>query len=416
MHIKNSARNLSLALGFYSITIFPSYYSLLLDVGSIRIGLIIGIIIFFLLATPFGLRYFITPKIIVINITIFILILLSYLVSLFIFPGVDHLRFILSLILLFSISVAAILVIKTLDVMENEYFHKTIIFGFYFLLLIGYFVFIRKFFFNYDLKDFLIFNEASHFSICFGPFLFYAAYSSSKKFAFLYIIATIFLALTLSNLTLLVTSLMVLLITFGSRQPLLFLLFIPIFFLSLIYLDTSYFLSRLSFSTTSDNTSVLVFLSGWERAYLGFFDSFGFGVGFQQIGIVGPQGELQPMMVNIHRGELAIQGLLNPEKGLNWNDGGSVAPKIVTEFGFLGIISILLYCYIAIRILMLFFLNKIEESKNIFFFGAYLIFSIELFVRSVGYFSMTSFIFISSLYWIYLSQKLISQRKSLSHD
>jgi len=173
-----------------------------------------------------------------------------------------------------------------------------------------------------------------------------------------------------------------------------------------MYLDASYFLSRLSLSLTSSNSSVLVFLSGWERAYLGFFDSFGFGVGFQEIGIVGPQGELQKILIKIHN---------NPGKGLNWNDGGSLAPKIITEFGLLGIMSILLYCYFAIRILMMFFLNKIKESKNIFFFGAYLIFSIELFIRSVGYFSLTSFIFISSLYWIYLSQKLISQHKSLSH-
>ena len=71
--MKYSMRNLAIALGFFSISIFPSYFSMLMrtfEVGgsSVRAGLIISVVFFFLMVIPFGVRYFGTPKIILSNI------------------------------------------------------------------------------------------------------------------------------------------------------------------------------------------------------------------------------------------------------------------------------------------------------------------------------------------------------------
>jgi hypothetical protein len=409
-----SIRDSALALGFFSISIFPAYFSFVLRYyqlggNSIRSGLIVSISIFFILAVPFGIRYFVTPKIILINISVFFLILVSYLCSTLLFSEVDDVRFLLSLALLFSISFASISFVTTLDVLKDEFFHKMILFGFYFLMFLGYIIFIRRIFLGYtdhstlSSLSFIFFSETSHYALTFFPFLFYAVYTSSKNiYSVLYIIGSIFLALTIQNVTLLVGCLLVCFITYGGRRFWLLGLAISILVFTIIYLDVSYFLERLDFTEASSllNPTMLVFLSGWERAYLSFFDSFGVGVGFQQIGIVGPEGNFQIMLQNLH----------HQEKGLNWNDGGTLGSKLIVEFGFLGLMLLLLYCFFAINILIKFWLQKIKGFKNIFFFGVYLVFSIELFIRGMGYFSLTSFMFISSMYWIYRSQILTRQQ------
>ena len=429
-----SLRNLTLALGFFSISVFPAFFSWVLRYfhlggNSIRTGLVISILIFFILVIPFGVRYFITPKIIITNILLCLIITLSYILSSLIFQDVDNTRFLLSLLLLFAISIASLCFATTLDLLNDEFFHKMIFVGFYFLLSIGFIVLFRTYFLGSISRStesylsFIFFSEASHYAITLTPFLFYAVYSSSKKrYAILYLISTTFIALYIENLTLLVGCLMVFFITFGRRVWLLGIL-ISMIVLAAIYFDASYFLERLDFTTYNRNTSTLVFLSGWERAYLAFFDSFGFGVGFQQIGITGPQGNIQDILKDLlsssnwkfdpglakvyqyHNG-LVFEAT---HLGLNWNDGGSLASKLVAELGFLGLILLLLYCYFAISILKEFLLKNIKKPINIYFFGVYLLFSIELFVRGMGYFSLTSFIFISSIYWIYRSQ-LISRK------
>jgi hypothetical protein len=347
--MKYSIRDLALALGFFSISIFPAYFSFVFLGGyNIRAGLIMSISIFFILAVPFGIRFFVTPKIILINISVFLLILVSYFCSTLLFSEVDDVRFLLSLTLLFSISFASISFVTTLDILKDEFFHKMILFGFYFLMFLGYIVFICRVFLGYENEaigyflGFIIFSEASHYAITFFPFLFYAVYTNRKNiYSVLYIIGSIFLALTILNLTLLVGSLLICFITYGGRRFWLLGLAILMLVFTIIYLDVSYFLERLDFTAVflNKNSSMLVFLSGWERAYLSFFDSFGFGVGFQQIGIVGPQGNFQIILQNLHHVERW------GGKGLNWNDGGTLGSKLIIEFGFLGLMLLLLYCF-----------------------------------------------------------------------
>ncbi len=388
--MKFSIRNIALAVGFFSVSIFPSAFSTLLGGDSIRAGLSLSIAIFFVLAMPFGIRYFITSKIILTNVSMFLLVLSSYLCSTLIFAGVDNTRFLLSLVLLFSISFASLAFVTTLGSLKDEFFHKMILFGFYLLMCLGYIVLIRKFFFGYEDKDMILFTEPSHYAIVFNPFLFYAAYTNSKnRYSVLYIIAALAIALIIQNLTLLIACGMIIFLLYG-RQFWLSVLIISMLVVAAFVLDVSYFLDRLDFSGGSRHLSTLVFLSGWERAYLSVTTSYGFGVGFQQLGIVGPEGDQLNILRDI------IGGI-----ALNINDGGSLGSKLIAETGLLGMILLLCYFNFAIKVVRNFLLREVKGSKNIFFLGVYLLFSIELFVRGMGYFSLTSFLFISSLYWIY---------------
>ena len=161
------------------------------------------------------------------------------------------------------------------------------------------------------------------------------------------------------------------------------------------FLNLDYFLVRISIFSGSHNPSLLAYLSGWERAYLSFTSSYGFGLGFQQLGIVGPQGDIQVLLQDVVGTNVVLL------KG-----GGSLGSKVIAEMGLLGLIFVLFYIYFAIKILLKIMLRQIKGSKNIFFLGIYLFFSIEFFVRGMGYFSLLSFMFISSLYWIYRSRVL----------
>jgi len=393
--MKYSMRNIALALGFFAVSIFSAAFSTLLGGSSIRAGLILSIVIFFLLAIPFGIRYFITPKIIFINFFIFFLVIIFYLFATITFPGVDNIRFALSLALIFVMSFAALAFVTTLNFLEDEFFHKLVIFGFYLLMCLAYIVLLLMFFQERTVKHMFLFNEPSHFGIVFTPYIFYAAYTCNKNlYAVLYIIAAIAFALIMKNLTLLVGCLMIVFLLYGRRFWL-FGFFISMFVVAIYLLDLEYFLERINILGDIKNISTLVFLSGWERAYLSFIASYGFGVGFQQLGITGPEGELQ----------IILKGLLGGV-GLNIKDGGSLGSKLIAETGLLGLILLLSYLFFAIKLAGKTMLRQISGSKDIFFIGVYLLFSIELFVRGMGYFSLTSFLFISSFYWIYRSRIL----------
>ena len=143
----------------------------------------------------------------------------------------------------------------------------------------------------------------------------------------------------------------------------------------------TFFLERTVLSADSENLSVLLFLSGYERAYLTFFDSYTLGVGFQQMGIIGPLGELQ----------VAIKGLTNGDT-MNILDGGSLFSKLTTEFGILGILLILAYVATVIRVFRSLRSLSSGHSRELFYIASFLSLSILIFIRSVNYFSPSCFI------------------------
>lgn len=147
--------------------------------------------------------------------------------------------------------------------------------------------------------------------------------------------------------------------------------------------------------------STLVYLSGWERAYLNFNDTFGLGVGFQQFGIVGSPGEMMESL-----------GALGAEN-LNLLDGGAVAPKFIGEFGLLGVAMLLVYLVYFAKSAR--WLRKVSMGEvalqarpRVFFLSCFVMYCIDLFVRGTGYFSSSGFLFVASLIWLFYSSRLMT--------
>jgi hypothetical protein len=355
--------------------------------------------VFFVLAIPFGLRYFVTSKIILVNLALLFMICCFHLISTLFYSDADYGRLIGSVMLLLTMSFMSAVFVATLDSLKGDAFHKIVLAGSHLLIFLGYLVIALNITSIRPGRHMILFTEPSHYAICLVPFLFYAAYTSNKdRYAILYILSGVSLALILESLTLLVGCSMIIFLCFGTR-------FLKLIFMIIAaavvatFLDLDYFSKRLDVSSDTDNLnlSTIVFLSGWERAYLSFTESYGFGLGFNQLGIVGPQGELQPL----------IQSLTDGVSRLNVRDGGSTGSKFIAETGWLGLMLLMFYIFSSISILKQLVLRRLQGSKDIFFCGVFLIFSIELFVRGMGYFSILSFLFLSSMYWIHRNKILM---------
>ncbi len=239
-------------------------------------------------------------------------------------------------------------------------------------------------------KPVLFFGEPSHFALGFLPFLLYITVVSTWRLRLLYVSASLLMAFLLQNLTLVIGVGLVIVVTFSFRR---ILTLIPLFVIALFTLNIGYYTERLDISKENQNLSMLVYLQGWEQAQLNLVDSDGRGVGFQQFGIIGDRGEITDEIVKLAGGDLNIF------------DGGSVAPKIVGEFGIVGVMALLIYLfYFVTKVKWLHHVSMIgitsNEYKHIFFTSSFLMFSVDLFIRGTGYFSPSSFLFMTSLMWM----------------
>lgn len=143
-------------------------------------------------------------------------------------------------------------------------------------------------------------------------------------------------------------------------------------------------------SKTVLSRSLAVYYSGWARGLLNFIPTYGLGLGFQQLG---------------YRGILdQFQILLYP---LNLKDGATVGAKLFSEFGFFGIIFMLLYLkglwekVSNIRLLSS-NINRYKgnhENLHIFLDFSYIAFFLLLFVRGAGYFDASFFLLLISLFY-----------------
>lgn len=266
----------------------------------------------------------------------------------------------------------------------------------FYLLLLSSFAAILHFSpFSSDLrKPVFFFSEPSHFALDFLPFLLYMTVTSSPRVRLLFLLLGYAIALLLENMTLIVGVTLVV----GLVMPLKRLLFfVTITVLLMIFnpINLDYYSSRVDISSENQNLSTLVFLSGWERAGLNFFETFGFGVGFQQFGIVGSRGEIMKTL-----GDLGVHDM-------NLLDGGAIAPKIIGEFGLFGVSMLLIYFGYFVKSAK--WLREVSMVKvapqvylKVFLISCFIMYSIDLFVRGTGYFSSSGFLFIASLLWVIL--------------
>ena len=138
------------------------------------------------------------------------------------------------------------------------------------------------------------------------------------------------------------------------------------------------------------NQSLAVFYSGWIRGFLNFKQTYGMGIGFQQLGF---RGALDKFLIYFYP--------------LNLLDGATVGAKIINEFGFFGVLFLLAYIkYLILKIFsiktMLFSSNRYKgkhKNINIFLDLSFISFFVNLFVRGSGYFDISCYLFITSLFF-----------------
>jgi len=272
-------------------------------------------------------------------------------------------------------------------------------------------------------KAILFYTEPSHFVLDFLPLLLYVVIRSSMKYKIFFLLIGFELALLMPSITLLVGVVLVALWMLNSRDV----LWVLVGFIALYFLDSlafhDLFVQNISSNfaqyagNTTDyikgrvltqemevvNLSKLVYLSGFERAYLNLVDYFGFGVGFQQLGFIGRWGSHMT----------TLNSIMGRPFGLI--EGGTVAAKLISEFGMVGMF--LLACYLFFSIKKALWLRAVslkeldyENVQKIFFLSCYITFFIDLFVRGVGYFTSTGFVFFASLLWLGLSRTNIKNK------
>lgn len=249
-----------------------------------------------------------------------------------------------------------------------------------------------------NVKPILPYNEPSHYTLFIIPFAYYKVFISSKiKTKIIYLIIFAVLGLLLVNLTMIVAVLLCAGITFFKNKILYVFIIIPIIFpLILNNVGSSYYTERLTFSSENTNLSTLVFIQGWQLAYESLKQTYGMGIGFQQLGY---------FPLDVEAGYI-IKLIIGKE--VNVSDAGLTAPKIISELGILGILIVILYLKYFIVIL-----KKLKSEINfkmIFAYSIFLSFSIDLFIRGIGYFNPPFFLFIVSLFIIFTKQNEISFR------
>lgn len=238
------------------------------------------------------------------------------------------------------------------------------------------------------------FGEPSHFALSFLPFLLYVTVTARPRMKLPLLVLGYAIAVLLQSVTLIVGIALVTAIVLPLRR---FLLLVPIAALTILLNlnpDTLYyFSSRVNLFNSSENLSALVFVSGWERAFLIFQETVGIGVGFQQFGIIGGRSETIELIRTLAGQDVSLL------------DGGLVASKFLGEFGFLGVTLLLAYLVNFAKNAR--WLHKASMSevaprdyRRVFFLSCFVMYFIDLFVRGTGYFSPSGFLFVASLIWL----------------
>ena len=375
---------------FLSIFFIMSFLMLVIMIffGSTALGTF-SIATLFLLYTLNPIKLFFSKDCLLICSSILFFIFIISILSFMQHQYFQYKRFISSYFLLTYLILVAYIVTIYLKKIESLSFYKSINSIFYLLLFDGVYSTI-KFIFIGDKKT-IFFSEPSHLALFILPFFLFKLISNKqvKSSNLFIIISMLFIALFFQNITLLVG---IAIAIFVISKPKYF-TFSFLLILSLItfthIVNVDYFLSRLMLGSETQNLSALVFLSGWERAVLNLKETYGVGLGFNQLGYIGVDGKYMNIIYNL----IGFK--------LNYNDGGTTGSKIISELGIFGLIILVVYSFFAMKSIY-FLKNKflILDNKDIFFLSIFIMYSIELFLRGEGYFNPTSFLFLISIFYL----------------
>lgn len=371
---------------FFLTIVFSAFISKLFSASSMAFGL-------YSITSLILVLYIIKPKKIEISlknlfITIFSLFFLYCIsiISMYNNSSFEISHFFSSFMFILLLLLIAFIFVAYLSSVSSKLFHRVvnIIFKIFSIDII--FTLFNKNLLNN--VETIFFKEPSHLALAFLPFFLYKTIINYKigNSNIMLFVFMIIMSVLIQNLTLLVGVLIAIIISSKLKTV------ISVFLLlSLVvsFLNIDYFISRLILTGDSDNLSVLVFLSGWERVIINMQNTYGLGIGLNQLGYIGKSGFLQEK----------IYMLMN--SNLNYYDGGSTSTKILSELGVLGLFFLL--AYIATLIKYIFLIKKYIfyfDSKDVLFFSFFIMFSVELYIRGMGYFTTGVMFFITSVFYI----------------
>jgi hypothetical protein len=216
------------------------------------------------------------------------------------------------------------------------------------------------------------FTETSHFALAFAPVLLYKCVTSAGTRQLGWLFFGFAIAVGLESATLLFGCLLAAIV---CRRILLVTLAGTVLALGVVPFGLEYFTSRLDLSEGGSNISTLVYIQGWQILQESLARSFGWGVGFQQMGIHGTQVSAADTL-------LALSGA-DPT---NVMDGSFVFAKLGAELGVFGLLLGIVFLIAAVRSVRA--LRNDKERVAITFARCVLVtFIVDMFVRGTGYFA-----------------------------
>jgi hypothetical protein len=363
--------------------------------------------------------------------------------------AVDFSRLIISILLLEIILVAVVFLKKLIIDVNQKDFDFCIKYIFVILIVAAFLGIFGHFSFGRAGKPVVFFNEPSHFALVFLPFFLWSLFRFRNiLIKYLLLLLVFYIALLIQSMVLLIVVIAAAFITMRFKNTVIILFILFIFYSgfnswirfysefnktnnlninhSVIVESNSneqYFKERLPILNEetelfadktinyfelpgkyldllirdSYNGSLLVMISGWERAVINLKDSRAMGFGFQQFGIRGRWGNATLKLVSIYGVPLCI------------TDGGSITPKVIGEFGFLGTLLILIYSkfsFLKLREFRRYCINPFVNAdlKYIFYVTCIIGFIVSMFIRGVGYFTAESFLFFLGVFSVLIKK------------
>jgi hypothetical protein len=243
--------------------------------------------------------------------------------------------------------------------------------------------------FGYE-KSIFPFTETSHFALAVAPVFLYRCIKSTGHARSLWLLLGFILAVVLQSVTFLIACVLA---AIACRRILLVSLVGLVFVLGVVPFQLDYFASRLTGG--SSNISTLVFVQGWQLMIEAMTRSFGWGVGFQQLGVQG---------TNVSAADAIY--LLASIDTLNVLDGGFVFAKLAAEFGVIGILLGVWFLIGAIRSILA--LRQRQERPVIVFARCVLVcFCVDMFARGTGYFSGSTLLAVAAISILLRSRKYL---------
>ncbi len=235
-------------------------------------------------------------------------------------------------------------------------------------------------------KPMFPFTEISHFVLAFVPIFLYRVVTCTRGATAGWLAFGFGVAFGLQSMTLLIACILAAIV---CRRILAVSLAGLLLVVGIVPLKLDYFISRLDLTSSSDNISSLVYVQGWQLLWESWTRTFGWGVGFEQLGGHGTHVTAADALALLLEGS----GL----EALNLSDGSFVFAKLTGEMGIFGLLLSAVFVIATVRSIRTLRGLRTAERPVITFARCVLVgFCIDMFVRGTGYFVGSTLLAISA--------------------